>query len=254
MLPFNLPFRRLLRIFIPKLSNEDLDKHEQLVALRHQLIQERNILLMKSRHNNGNDNPNDVNQNGNDNNDGDEDLIRLNKQIRAATKASNRILKPFKDDYKKVQELYVERRRAQLTEKKYLQLPTSPLEVSQVVWPNIKMRWRGFKLFWFLFIPRRIKHSTTTQKITGAGVTVLLVATIYIFNSNVKTPSLPPTTAPVVATEVLSEETIPDATTGKVTKVIITKTSITTSMESPTVTITDTTKQTIPGKEPVVEK
>ena len=43
MMPFHPSFRFLLRKYIPQVSNEDLDRHESLMALRLQLKLERNM-------------------------------------------------------------------------------------------------------------------------------------------------------------------------------------------------------------------
>src|SRR6266850_4378505 len=43
MMPFHPSFRFLLRKYIPQVSNEDLDRHESLMALRLQLRLERNM-------------------------------------------------------------------------------------------------------------------------------------------------------------------------------------------------------------------
>jgi hypothetical protein len=42
MMPFNLSFRRLVLKYIPQLKSEDIDRHESLLALRLQLVHERN--------------------------------------------------------------------------------------------------------------------------------------------------------------------------------------------------------------------
>lgn len=44
MLPFNLSFRELLRKFIPQVSPEQIDRHERLIALRHSLVHELDII------------------------------------------------------------------------------------------------------------------------------------------------------------------------------------------------------------------
>src|SRR5215475_5612485 len=43
MMPFHPSFRFLLRKYIPQVSNQDLDRHESLIALRLQLKLERNM-------------------------------------------------------------------------------------------------------------------------------------------------------------------------------------------------------------------
>src|SRR5262249_36091380 len=43
MMPFHPSFRFLLRKYIPQVANEDLDRHESLMALRLQLKLERNM-------------------------------------------------------------------------------------------------------------------------------------------------------------------------------------------------------------------
>jgi hypothetical protein len=43
MMPFHPSYRSLLRKYIPQISNVDLDRHESLMALRLQLILERNM-------------------------------------------------------------------------------------------------------------------------------------------------------------------------------------------------------------------
>lgn len=232
MLPLSPQFRRLLRIFIPRLSNADLDRHERMVALRHQLTHEKTILENESK-----------------------PIQNIAKQINETTNVNDKIIVPHKKDFVRVQKLYIKRRQKLVTEKKFLQLPTSPNEAWQTVKSNVELTWLQTKMF-FLYLPRRIKYviidSKLSQKITGAAATAVVVAGIYILNGNMKVATpIPPKAATVVATEVLSEETIPDVATGSVKKVIKYKTKITLpdTLQISEITLLDSINITIPARQ-----
>ena len=48
MMPFHPSFRRLLRTYLPQITSEQLDRHEALLSLRHQLLLERRLLPQPS--------------------------------------------------------------------------------------------------------------------------------------------------------------------------------------------------------------
>lgn len=233
MLPLSPQFRRLLRIFIPKLSNVDLDRHERMVSLRHQLTQERTILENESAC-------------------GPKPIKNIVKQINEATNVNDQIIVPHKKDFVRVQKLYIKRRQKLVTERKFLQLPTSPNEAWQTVKSNAELNWLQTKMF-FLYLPRRIKYilidSKPSKKITGATATAVVVAGILSLNGIMKSASQPNgrqqvEAKPETQTDVISQETSSDPEAGTVTKTVYYKTTITlpATTEESVVTVSDSIK------------
>jgi hypothetical protein len=101
MMPFALSFRRLVLKYIPQLKSEDLDRHESLIALRHQLIQEKNIKPPQTH------------------------LPILDENIEKAAREANAILAPYKKEFEAVLRLWLARRQLALKQGGLLQIPTT---------------------------------------------------------------------------------------------------------------------------------
>ena len=117
MMPFHPSFRFLLRKYIPQVSNEDLDRHESLMALRLQLRLERSMRPETTRP----DYPQTQRKSPRD--------VR-NQLIREATVQANStdgtgIFSGFEKEFNAVQQLWVARRHLALRPNPYSQTLSS---------------------------------------------------------------------------------------------------------------------------------
>ncbi|MDZ7288919.1 MAG: hypothetical protein ONB44_03975 [candidate division KSB1 bacterium] len=102
MTPLHPAFRRLLRWFIPQLKNEELDRLDGLLALRHHLIIEKGI--GKTPIEPAVARPKSAT---------DPDIEQLTRQ-------ANAILSPYKNQYERVLRLWTARRELVLRQDKFL--------------------------------------------------------------------------------------------------------------------------------------
>lgn len=163
MMPFDLSFRRLVRKYIPQLSHQELNRHESLVALRHQLIQEEHMqppgIPAKL--------PPGVS------------ARVLSPAIEAATRDANAILAPYKEQYEAVLRLWIARRNLAHKRGGMLQIPTTVDGLTGLVSAIVKHIGVEFSTWWVL-TGNRLKYGFQNQrKEKGVFATVLIALLIW---------------------------------------------------------------------------
>jgi len=167
MLPFNPSFRRLLNKFLPQLRNEDLDRHESLIALRQQLLIERDLA------------PPPIGIAG-------PAPMAINDQIVRATQLADAILRPFRREFRLLLRLYDHQRRQELFEGRFAQAPTSfpsfvefvkHVAVGLVLEPSIYIR------LLILRASRAVTKSDTAERVAFTATAALLVLGVLTFNN-----------------------------------------------------------------------
>ncbi len=176
MLPFNPSFRRLLNKFLPQLRDEDLDRHESLIALRQQLLIERDLSP-----------PPQIA--GEQTAPALRDIATL---IERATQLADAILRPFRTEFRLLLRLYDHQRRQQLFKGRFTPFPTSPssfvqfvrhVAVGLVLEPLIYIR------IFILQIRRALAELTSAQGIAvAAAAALLLLGVITLNNQTVGVP------------------------------------------------------------------
>jgi hypothetical protein len=176
MLPFNPSFRRLVNKFLPQLRDEDLDRHESLIALRQQLLIERDLAP-----------PPQIA--GEQTAPAPRDIDTL---IERATQLADAILRPFRTEFRLLLRLYDRQRRQQLFKGRFTPFPTSPssfvqflrhVAVGLVLEPFIYVR------IFILQIRRALAELTSAQVIAvAAAAALLLLGVIALNNQTVGVP------------------------------------------------------------------
>jgi len=78
----------------------------------------------------------------------------INDQIEEAARGTNRILGPVKNQFSAVQRVYSASRSLALSQGKFLQIPSSPMNFVKFLWQILKFRFWQFVAFWVLLVPR----------------------------------------------------------------------------------------------------
>lgn len=140
MMPFNLTFRRLLVKFIPQVKKEDIDRHESLLALRHQLYQELVFAPPeedeeeKKKSGRQKSGPPESSGTGNSSKNppgkvyqdpGEEYRERVRKQIDQVSGKAAAIFRGYEKVYSAVQRLWTARRKFAIEQGNLLQIPSS---------------------------------------------------------------------------------------------------------------------------------
>lgn len=140
MMPFNLSFRNLLVKFIPQVKKEDIDRHESLIALRHQLYQELVFAppeddeeeKKKSRRSKSDPPEGSSEDNSSENpagevyqDPGEEYRERVRKQIDQVSGKAAAIFRGYEKVYTALQRLWTARRKFAIEQGNLLQIPSS---------------------------------------------------------------------------------------------------------------------------------
>ncbi len=102
MMPLHPNFRKLLLVKIRKLKRSDLDNYDSLLALRLQATHQKSLMEPRS-----------------------ESRAAVEKLITETTRAANRVISPFRQQFDALHLLWAYRRRLALRQGNLLQIPTS---------------------------------------------------------------------------------------------------------------------------------
>lgn len=213
MLPFNLSFRNLLRVSIPQLRDDDVDKYEAFVSLWHQLKHEKTVLeqdkdkedqarqkkllLLKELQERKRqlvqekttlDEKKDkaqydrcsklISECDKSIKKCEVDPIKvIDDQIKEAAKGVNKILGPVKAQFNAVQRLYSARRRLALSQGKFLQIPASPINFVKFIRQILKFRWLQIITFGRLLGPRLV-NALKEQAVPKLALAILCIGGI----------------------------------------------------------------------------
>ena len=166
MMPFHPSFRFLLRKYIPQVSNEELDRHESLMALRLQLKLEQNMRPERTK-------PGYAQAQG----DSDRDIRK--QLIREATVQANGtdgvgIFAGFEKEFNAVQQLWIASR----------QLALRPSPYSQTL--SVQKRWKTLlesllRYYWVRLETFGVLEGNRLKFFKGRILTVVIILVFVVF-------------------------------------------------------------------------
>lgn len=128
MTPFHPTFRRLLRRNIPQVHDEDLNRHESLFALRHQLVIDKHVVAEKyvrpsttKAATTGTLPPIPIAPKG------------IDDDIADATAQAQEIFARYRDVYDASLRLWIARRQIVMKQGNFFQIPFSPRKIGQLI-------------------------------------------------------------------------------------------------------------------------
>lgn len=154
MMPYSLTFRRLLKKYIPQLTDEEIDRHESLLALRTHLLYESNSIPPG-----------------------------IPAEITQISEEANRIIEPVAEEFTRTVQLWSARRELALEQRYFRQIaPTARgvwqhfrkyLHYQRVQIPDLTFLWRRK----FLNSAKQISF----RKMVAISIPTILVAVGLLF-------------------------------------------------------------------------
>jgi hypothetical protein len=192
MLPLNLSFRRLILKYIPQISVEELERYENLMALRDQIFHEKIIYKnnqLRPKTPIGNNKEDDPDQQGKNR----KNEITKRERIppdwdKLLTEISNEIADIFVDykkEFKAVLNLWSARRQFALAQGSLLQIPTTCKDLKRYIKKGIMFHWvriKCLKVLWKNKIKYICQNYSPLQKVVDITLkSTLEIAFIIIF-------------------------------------------------------------------------
>ncbi len=201
MLPLNLSFRKMIRKYIPQITSEDLNDYENLIALRHQVFQEINIVgdISPSDPTNepGKENENNQPRNNNSGNNKDNEPPQLYRKelIEQITIEANSIIKNYKKEFEAALKLWIARKQFALEQGYFLQIPHTGKGFGRFIstaynYPKVQVKtlptlWKNRTIYFF-------KNLSWGKVIAIVIAVVLIVIGFRAVNIKDKSPGAEP--------------------------------------------------------------
>jgi len=201
MLPLNLSFRKMIRKYIPQITSEDLNNYENLIALRHQVFQEINIVGDMNSSTppgeSGKENENDQQINNNSGNNEENEPTQLDRKelTKEITEKANDIIKKYKKPFEAALQLWIARKQFAQEQGYFSQIPNSVQGFKRFIRTAINYRnvqrktlpilWKNRTIYFF-------QNLSMSKVIAIAIVVVLVVIGFQAVNIKDKIPGEEP--------------------------------------------------------------
>ena len=130
MLPYNQPFRSMLRKYIPTLRNEKIKEHESMVCIHRQLLRERHI----------------------------RPKLKIADKIEHTLSEAFELTLPYQKSIDRARQLWMIRKQYAVRQRNFLQIPSSPINIYRFVVASLHFHWVRMVTLPMLWISR-VKYS-----------------------------------------------------------------------------------------------